>query len=132
MSRPEDRQTSNAPGQYGNQGPKGESASPTAPGPEERHQTARERVPSDQERQGAGLPPGGSTASPPGPVEASPSDTEREERIRRRAYQIWEEGGRQHGQSDQDWSRAAEDLDREDAELQRSGSAGKSTSQSRT
>ena len=76
----------------------------SAPGKEERHQTTREHAPTDQER---------------------------EERIRRRAYQLWEESGRQDGNAEDYWHRAAQDLDREDADLQRSGSAGKSVAQNR-
>ena len=49
---------------------------------------------------------------------------EREERIRRRAHQIWEEAGRPEGKAQEHWERAAQDLDREDAEIQREGAAG--------
>jgi hypothetical protein len=49
---------------------------------------------------------------------------EREERIRRRAHQIWEEAGRPEGKAQEHWERAAQDLDREDAEIQREGIAG--------
>lgn len=48
---------------------------------------------------------------------------DREERIRQRAYEIWESEGRQDGKADSYWHRAAEDLDREDTEIRREGSA---------
>jgi hypothetical protein len=122
MNRPEDRQSSNAPGNYANQGPMEQATSPSTPGKEEQHQTTREKAPTDQERQSAGLPPGGS-ASASGPAEGNPADMEREERIRRRAYELWEEGGRQDNRAEEHWYRAAQDLDRQEAELQRSGTA---------
>ena len=49
---------------------------------------------------------------------------DREERIRQRAYRLWEEAGRPEGASQDHWDRAAQDLDREDAELTRAGAAG--------
>jgi hypothetical protein len=49
---------------------------------------------------------------------------DREDRIRQRAHEIWEAEGRPEGQADHHWSRAADDLDREDAAIQREGIAG--------
>ena len=55
----------------------------------------------------------------------APTDmTNREERIRQRAHEIWEAEGRPEGQADRHWSRAAEDLDREDTAIQREDIAG--------
>lgn len=42
--------------------------------------------------------------------------TEREEKIRQRAHQIWESEGRPHGQHDQHWERARGEVDREAAD----------------
>lgn len=114
MNQSQDRQNAMAPGHSANQGQMGQAASPSSPGKEEHHQATREHAPTDQEWRSA--------------AEGNPADPEREERIRRRAYQLWEAGGRQEGQAEDHWHRAAQDLDREDAELQRSGSAGKSVS----
>lgn len=50
--------------------------------------------------------------------------SDREERIRQRAYRLWEEAGRPEGAAEDHWERAAQDLDREDAEIQRAGAAG--------
>ena len=49
---------------------------------------------------------------------------DREARIRRRAYELWEHEGRPEGQAQTHWERAAQDLDREDADIQREGIAG--------
>ena len=49
--------------------------------------------------------------------------SEREERIRQRAYRLWEEAGQPEGAAQDHWDRAAQDLDREDAEIQRAGAA---------
>ena len=50
--------------------------------------------------------------------------SDREERIRQRAYRLWEEAGQPEGAAQDHWERAAQDLDREDAEIQRAGAAG--------
>ena len=50
--------------------------------------------------------------------------SDREERIRQRAHRLWEEAGRPEGAAQDHWERAAQDLDREDAEIQRAGAAG--------
>jgi hypothetical protein len=50
--------------------------------------------------------------------------SDREERILQRAYRLWEEAGRPEGAAEDHWERAAQDLDREDAEIQRAGAAG--------
>jgi Protein of unknown function (DUF2934) len=56
---------------------------------------------------------------------ASTADSsDREERIRQRAYRLWEEAGRPEGTAQDHWHRAAQDLDREDAAIQREGIAG--------
>ena len=39
--------------------------------------------------------------------------TEREEKIRQRAHQIWEREGRPHGHHEQHWEQAREEIDRE-------------------
>jgi Protein of unknown function (DUF2934) len=41
------------------------------------------------------------------------ADTEREERIRQKAYQLWEEDGSPDGRADEYWHRAREMLDQE-------------------
>ena len=43
-------------------------------------------------------------------------DRDREERIRERAYQIWEREGRQEGSHDAHWQRAERELDEEEQE----------------
>jgi hypothetical protein len=48
----------------------------------------------------------------------------REERIRQRAHELWEQEGRPEGRAQDHWERAAQDLDREDAAIQREGVAG--------
>jgi Protein of unknown function (DUF2934) len=50
--------------------------------------------------------------------------SDREERIRQRAYKLWEEAGRPEGAAQDHWERAAQDLDREEAEIQRADAAG--------
>ena len=57
------------------------------------------------------------------PADIAPT-ADREERIRQRAYRLWEEAGRPEGTAQEHWDRAAQDLDREDAEIQRAGAAG--------
>ena len=49
---------------------------------------------------------------------------DREERIRQRAYEIWEKEGQPEGHAQRHWERAAQDLDQEDAEIRREGIAG--------
>ncbi len=46
---------------------------------------------------------------------------DREERIRHRAYRLWEQAGRPEGAAQDHWERAAQDLDREDAEIRAPG-----------
>lgn len=53
---------------------------------------------------------------------------DREDRIRQRAHEIWEREGRPEGQAESHWHRAAQDLDREQADLQRSRSGAASRS----
>jgi hypothetical protein len=45
----------------------------------------------------------------------TPAD--REARLRRRAHKIWEREGRPEGMAQEHWNRAAQDLDREDADI---------------
>ena len=48
-------------------------------------------------------------------------NTDREQRIRERAYQLWEEGGRPDGEASNHWYRASEAIASEDAELELAG-----------
>ncbi|HET6618363.1 MAG TPA: DUF2934 domain-containing protein [Dongiaceae bacterium] len=52
----------------------------------------------------------------------APAD--RDERIRQRAHNIWEQEGRPDGRAKDHWDRAAQDLDREEAAIQGEGVAG--------
>ena len=45
-------------------------------------------------------------------------NTDREQRIRERAYQLWEEGGRPDGEASNHWHRASEAIASEGAELE--------------
>jgi hypothetical protein len=47
----------------------------------------------------------------------APSD--REDRIRQRAYELWEREGRAEGRAHEHWERAAQELEREEAAIQR-------------
>jgi hypothetical protein len=82
-----------------NSGNKQQASCPSGPDRQEQYQLSRERAASGQEEQ------------------------DRDARIRRRAHELWEAEGRPEGQTDRHWSRAAEDLDREDAAIQREGIA---------
>jgi hypothetical protein len=42
-------------------------------------------------------------------------DDERDERIRRRAYEIWEKDGKRHGDHERHWHEAADEIDRENS-----------------
>lgn len=123
MNNPRDRRGANAPGHYDNQGPRDKAGRSSKPDREEQHQLTRELAPTDQERQSEGMAPGGSDSAA-GPAEGNPSSADREERVRKRAYRLWEEGGRREGEAEEHWHRAAQDLDREDAELHRAGAGG--------
>ena len=57
-------------------------------------------------------------------AQSSQDAKDRESRIRRRAHELWEQEGRPEGQADSHWARAAQDLDREDADIQRGAAAG--------
>jgi hypothetical protein len=48
-------------------------------------------------------------------------NTDREQRIRERAYQLWEEGGRPGGEASNHWHRANEGIASEDAERELAG-----------
>jgi hypothetical protein len=82
-----------------NSGNKQQAGRPTGPDRQEQYQRSRDQAASGQEEQ------------------------DRDARIRRRAHEMWEAEGRPEGQADRHWSRAAEDLDREDAAIQREGVA---------
>lgn len=42
-----------------------------------------------------------------------PDDTSVEQRVRRRAYILWERAGRPEGRSDEFWEKACDDVERE-------------------
>jgi hypothetical protein len=113
-------QEAKAPGQYGNQAPQEGENRPSGQDRQEQYQRTRDQAPTDQDGQMD------SVSAPPDPDNnlgrGAPSD--REDRIRQRAHELWEAEGRPEGQADRHWSRAAEDLDREDAAIQREGMAG--------
>jgi hypothetical protein len=77
------------------QGAEGPASRSSGPDRQEQYQRTREQAASGQEEQ------------------------DREARIRRRAHELWEAEGRPEGQADRHRSRAAEDLDREDAAIRR-------------
>ena len=52
-------------------------------------------------------------------------EQDREARIRRRAYQIWEQEGQAKGMAEDHWNRAARDLDQEEAKIRHEGNARK-------
>jgi len=54
----------------------------------------------------------------------SAASSDREERIRQRAYKLWEEAGRPEGTAQEHGNRAALDLDREDGAIHRESIAG--------
>jgi hypothetical protein len=89
-----------APEHLENSGRKHQASRPSGPDRQEQYQLTRKQAASSQEEQ------------------------DRDARIRRRAQEMWEAEGRPEGQADRHWSRAAEDLDREDAAIQREGIAG--------
>jgi hypothetical protein len=69
-------------------------------------------------------------ANAPRPADPDPDNNlgrgapqDREERIRQRAHELWEQDGRPDGKAETHWDRAAQDLDREDAEDPRKGVA---------
>ena len=82
-----------------NSGNSQQTSRPSGPDRQEQYQRTRDHAASGQEEQ------------------------DRDARIRRRAHEMWEAEGRPEGQADRHWSRAAEDLDREDAAIQREGVA---------
>lgn len=111
-----------APGHFRNR-TQGETADPTAGADrEERHQVTRERIPADPVQPTETASP--RRERPAGDRPDAQGAAGREERIRSRAYQLWEEGGRPEGRALEHWERAAQDLDREDAALHREGAAG--------
>ena len=57
-------------------------------------------------------------------AQSSQDEKDREAKIRRRAHELWEQEGRPEGRADAHWERAAQDLDREDADIQCEGAAG--------
>lgn len=116
MSNPREQQDTSAPGHYGNQRPQQEGDRPSGQDRQEQYQRTREQAPSDPGRH--------SEESDSGQGEISGAAIERDQRIRQRAYRLWEEAGRPEGQAHDHWERAAQDLDREDADILREGSAG--------
>ena len=46
--------------------------------------------------------------------------TDRFQKIQQRAYEIWEREGRPEGRKDLHWDQASEEIEREEAEAQRS------------
>jgi hypothetical protein len=98
-----------APGHFGNQRPKQDGGQPSGQDRQEQHQQSK-----DQARIGDA----GQIGNPPAKPDldndlgrGTPGD--REDRIRQRAYEIWEREGRPDGQAKEHWDRAGEDLDRE-------------------
>ena len=89
-----------APEHLENSGNTQQASRPSGPDRQEQYQLTREQAASGQEEQ------------------------DRDARTRRRAHEMWEAEGRPEGQADRHWSRAAEDLDREDTAIQREGTAG--------
>lgn len=104
MGNPTDRQDTQSPGHYGNQGK--DAARPSGVDRQEQLQRSKDQAPTDQD----------------GRMRNSSQNSDREERIRQRAHELWEQAGRPDGHADQHWERAAQDLDREDA--QHEGPAG--------
>jgi hypothetical protein len=95
-SHPNDRQA----GMPQDQATESEASQPSGQVRQDQYQRTREHAASSQEEQ------------------------DRTARIRKRAHEIWEAEGRPEGTADRHWSRAAEDLDRDDAAIQREGIAG--------
>lgn len=87
---------------------------------QEQYQRTRDQAPTDQDGQIDRV----SVQPDPDNNLGRGAPGDREERIRQRAHDLWEAEGRPEGQADRHWSRAAEDLDREDAAIQREGIAG--------
>ena len=119
MNNPREQDTK-APGHHGNLGPQQGGDRPSGQGRQEQYQRSKDQAPIDQDGQI------GNASAKPDPDNnlgrGTPGD--REDRIRQRAHEMWEAEGRPEGQADRHWSRAAEDLDREDAATQREGNAG--------
>jgi hypothetical protein len=82
------------------QGTEPQASQPSGQVRQEQYQRTREHAASGQEEQ------------------------DRTARIRKRAHEIWEAEGRPEGEAERHWTRAADDLDREDAAMQREGIAG--------
>ena len=114
MNNPRE-QDAKALGQFGNQGPQQEGGRPSGQDRQEQYQRTKEHAQADENRQI------GSASARPDPDNnlgrGTPGD--REDRIRQRAYEIWEQEGRPEGQDQQHWERAAQNLDREDSDIQR-------------
>jgi hypothetical protein len=100
-----------APGHRGNAGPADETSSKE--GKEEAYQRSRDQAPT-----------GDRDVSYPDSSRGRAASGDRQGRIRQRAYELWEADGRPDGATNRHWSRAAEDLDREDAAIQREAIAG--------
>jgi hypothetical protein len=114
MSNPREQDTK-APGHYGNQQQDGDR--PSGQDRQEQFQRTKDQAPTDEAGQI------GNASAKPDPDNnlgrGTPGD--REDRIRKRAHEIWEQEGRPDGQAQQHWERAAQDLDREDLDIQQDG-----------
>jgi hypothetical protein len=106
-NHPQDKDGSQAIRQQSNQDTSQEASRSAGQDRQDQFQRTHERAPGDPDNNlGRGAP------------------GDREDRIRQRAHEIWEREGRPDGKAESHWHRAAQDLDREDADLQRSRSAG--------
>jgi len=116
MNDPENSDASQAPGHFEDQGQQQQPSRPSGADRQEQFQRTRDQAPADTQGQARGT-------SPPDPSNnlsrGTPGD--REDRIRRRAHELWEREGRPEGLAQPHWDRAAQDIDREDAESQRQG-----------
>jgi Protein of unknown function (DUF2934) len=124
MSNTQEQQGTKAPGHSGNQGAQQDGERASGQDRQEQYQRAREQAPTDQDgRMGSG-----SSAPDSENNLGRGAPTDREDRIRQRAYELWEQEGRPDGRAQQHWDRAAQDLDREDADIRREGVAGENPS----
>ena len=116
MSNPREQDTK-APGHYDNQGPQQDGDRPSGQDRQEQYQRTRDQAPSDQDgRMGSS-----SLGSDPSNNLGRGTPGDREDRIRQRAHELWEQEGRPDGRAQQHWEHAAQDLDRKDSEIQQDG-----------
>jgi Protein of unknown function (DUF2934) len=115
MNNPRE-QDAKALGQFANQGSQQEGGRPSGQDRQEQYQRTKEHAQAADENRQIG-----SASARPDPDNnlgrGTPGD--REDRIRQRAYEIWEQEGRPEGQDQRHWERAAQNLDREDSNVQR-------------